>query len=70
MLDLKPGDFFKTKNPINGEYLLYQKIDETKSKNYNAVLLNSGELCYLYFNNLLNDAIEKVEVSFDTKPIE
>jgi hypothetical protein len=67
--ELQVGDFF-TASIDNGEHnLLYQKIRVTDG-GYNAVLLNTGELCQLYVPVNSNKTFEKVEVTFDFKPTE
>lgn len=63
--DISVGDFFTTKSTINDEYPLYQKI-ERQSYPYNAVLLNSGEVCCLAETEIF----ERVEVAFDINPTE
>lgn len=63
---LNEGDFFAADLSFQKETLLYQKIKPTGS-GYNAVLLNTGELCCIYTDN---QKFEKVEVTFDIKPTE
>jgi hypothetical protein len=67
---LKEGDFFisETLKDLHGT-LLYQKIKQTGT-GYNAVLLNSGELCQLYIPADSDKTFQKVEVTFDIKPTE
>ena len=64
---LKDGDFFTANINMGQDTLLYQKIKEN-DKGYNAVLLNTGELCLLYTSN--DTTFEKVEVTFSLKPTE
>jgi hypothetical protein len=59
------GDFFVADFKIDGNLSIYQKIKPLGE--YNAVLLNTGELCCLYTEN---QTFEKVEVSFDVKYID
>jgi hypothetical protein len=63
---LKEGDFFAANLSYHPEALLYQKIKPTGS-GYNAVLLNTGELCCVYTDK---QKFEKVEVTFSLKPTE
>jgi hypothetical protein len=66
--NLQIGDFFTTSINLGQDTLLYQKIKET-SNGYNAVLLNTGELCQLYISADSNKMFEKVEVHFEIKSI-
>lgn len=59
---IKVGDFF-TVNFENEDTLLYQKV--TSKEGYNAVLLNSGQLCYLYTTD--KTTFDRVEVDFEIK---
>lgn len=61
--DIKIGDFFVPINEINGQTYLYQKIDYVKC-GYNAVLLNTGEVCNIYINYDTSTQFKKVEVEF------
>ena len=65
---LKEGDFFVVKS-LDEYYghLLYQKTKQ-HGVMHTAVLLNTGEICNLYIGD--NQTFEKVEVTFDIKPIE
>jgi hypothetical protein len=63
---LEEGDFFAANLSLHPEALLYQKIKPTNS-GYNAVLLNTGELCCVYTDK---QKFEKVEVTFSVKPTE
>jgi hypothetical protein len=63
---LNEGDFFAANVSYQPDTLLYQKIKPTGS-GYNAVLLNTGELCCVYTDN---QNFEKVEVTFSLKPTE
>ena len=65
---LKPGDFFAINLSSSEEPLLYQKIEVPDNIFHNAVLLNTGSLCYLYISP--EATFEKVEVTFDIKPTE
>lgn len=67
---IKIGDFFVADMKLNGQTLLYQKIDETKVKDYNAILLNTGELVNIFISPLKNEHFQKVEVTFDVTPID
>ena len=67
---IKIGEFFIADIILNEETFVYQKIDESKSGGYNAVLLNSGELCYLHINANYKEHFQKVEVSIDIKNVE
>ena len=62
---LKVGDFFSVTISTEPSPLLYQKI-KTACHGYNAILLNSGELCRLYIS--AKSTFEKVEVTFSLKP--
>lgn len=57
---LSVGDFFFITFDDQGT-LLYQKI--TEKHGYNAVLLNTGELCQLYTNDPVAN-FEKTSVTF------
>jgi hypothetical protein len=63
---LEEGDFFAVNLPFLTDALLYQKIKPTGT-GYNAVLLNTGELCCVYTDK---QNFEKVEVTFSVKPTE
>ena len=63
---IKEGEFFAYNLSFYPDTLVYQKIKPTGSE-YNAVLLNTGELCCVYTDN---HTFEKVEVAFDIKPTE
>lgn len=63
--DLSIGDFFVTKSYEGKQYSLYQKIDH-KPKPYNAVLVNSGQVCCI--NETDARIFERVEVAFEVKP--
>lgn len=65
--DLFVGDFFTFNINMGQDTLLYQKINETE-KGYNAVLLNTGQLCSIATNTYTD--FEKVEVTFSLKPTE
>lgn len=64
---LKVGDFFSVALNSEPNPLLYQKIKQTDG-GYNAVLINSGELCQLYIPADSDKTFEKVEVTFSLKP--
>ena len=64
---LKVGDFFSVNINMGQDTLLYQKIKQTDS-GYNAVLINSGDLCQLYIPADSDKTFEKVEVTFSLKP--
>ena len=64
---LNAGDFFSKTISSEPSPLLYQKI-ETTSNGYNAVLINTGQLCQLYISADSNQTFEKVEVTFSLKP--
>jgi hypothetical protein len=66
--NIKVGDFFISNIDIEGNTHLYQKIDDTKTGGYNAVLLNTGDLCNLYISADTTN-FQKVTVTFDYKPI-
>lgn len=59
---LQQGDFFFVEYEEYGS-LIYQKISEKNG--YNAVLLNSGELCQIYTSSESNNLYNKVTVSFN-----
>lgn len=64
--DIPVGDFFTAKfYNEDGEYPLYQKIGR-HSYPYNAILLNTGEVCCVAETELF----ERVEVAFDINPTE
>ena len=65
---LKVGDFFAVDMAISEGPLLYQKIQVPNNVLYNAILLNTGEVCNLYIGP--ETAFEKVEVTFAIKPTE
>jgi hypothetical protein len=66
--DLKVGDFFISKSYDGvSEYYLYQKIDQ-HSHPYNAILLNDGQVCCIAEDTTI--PFERVEVTFNIKPIE
>jgi hypothetical protein len=60
--DLNPGDFFFIEVEEYGS-MLYQKI--MPKNGYNAVLLNSGELCLLHTPDHSNKLYQKVTVTFN-----
>jgi len=64
---LKAGDFFSVALNSEPNPLLYQKI-KTTSHGYNAVLINTGDLCQLYIPADSDKTFEKVEVTFSLKP--
>lgn len=64
---LKVGDFFTANINMGQDTLLYQKV-EAPGLLHNAVLLNKGTVCNLYVGP--DTTFEKVEVTFDIKPIE
>ncbi len=66
--ELEVGDFFVVN--ISDESLphLYQKIKQTNN-GYNAVLINTGELCQLYISADSEQTFEKVEVDFEIKSL-
>lgn len=64
---LKVGDFFSVNINMGQDTLLYQKIKQTDT-GYNAVLINSGDLCQLYIPADSDKTFEKVEVTFSLKP--
>lgn len=67
---LKVGDFFAVYIDLGaGENTyLYQKVKDPSS-NYNAVLLNTGELCQIFVSADSNQTFEQVEVHFEAKPL-
>ena len=67
--DIRVGDFFTANINMGVDTLLYQKISQKRDlqEPYNAVLLNTGELCNLYITP--NIEFHKVEVSFEIKDI-
>jgi hypothetical protein len=66
--DINIGDFFTAKSYDGvSEYYLFQKIDEKVSP-YNAILLNTGEVCCI--NETDFKLFERVQVAFDIKPTE
>jgi hypothetical protein len=66
--DLDVGDFFTTRSYDGvSEYYLYQKIDD-KVLPYNAILLNTGEVCCINESNF--KFFERVQVAFDINPTE
>ena len=64
---LKVGDFFSVNINMGQDTLLYQKIKQTDT-GYNAILINSGDLCQLYIPADSDKTFEKVEVTFSLKP--
>ena len=64
---LKVGDFFSANINMGQDTLLYQKIKQTDG-GYNAVLINSGDLCQLYIPADSDKTFEKVKVTFSLKP--
>ena len=64
---LKVGDFFSVNINMGQDTLLYQKIKQIDG-GYNAVLINSGDLCQLYIPADSDKTFEKVEVTFSLKP--
>jgi hypothetical protein len=66
---IEVGDFFTADIKLSKDSFLYQRIDETKSGGFNAVLLNTGELCYLYINPNEENQFSKVQVEFATRLI-
>lgn len=58
---IEQGDFFFLEMGELGT-LLYQKVKETNG--YNAVLLNTGELCQIFTPNNVDKLYNKVSVSF------
>ena len=62
---IKVGDFFIADMKVDGQTLIYQKIDETKVDGYNAILLNTGQLANVYEGHF-----QRVEVTFEAKPID
>ena len=62
---LKKGDFFSVTLNSKSDLLLYQKIKQTEN-GYNAILINTGDLCQLYIST--KTMFEKVEVTFSLKP--
>lgn len=61
------GDFFFVEFEEMGT-LLYQRI--TERDGYNAVLLNTGELCQIYTSEHSEKLYEKVTVTFDIHNID
>ena len=58
--NLKPGEFFIYK--FNDEVSIYQKI--IPQDHFNCVLLNSGQICYMYEENT---HVTKVEIEMTYK---
>jgi hypothetical protein len=67
---LKVGDFFTVNIDLGTENntFLYQKIKDP-SNNYNAVLINNGELSQLYISADSNQTFEQVEVEYTIKSL-
>lgn len=61
------GEFFTGGLNTEEDTLLYQKIKEADD-DYNAVLLNTGQLCIIAARTFTD--FEKVEVTFNIKPTE
>jgi hypothetical protein len=65
--DLQVGDFFTANINMGQDTVLYQKLDH-KARPFNAVLVNTGNVCVIAdtdFNNY-----ERVQVAFEIKPTE
>lgn len=65
--DMVAGNFFTANTFMGEDTLLYQKVTET-NKGYNAVLINTGELCFIAPDSLAT--FTEVEVTFDINPTE
>lgn len=65
--DIKVGDFFTANINMGEDTLLYQKVAKKNDTQgvYNAVLLNTGELCNIYIGS--KSKFQTVEVAFDIK---
>jgi hypothetical protein len=69
-VDIEVGDFFVPEcQDDNNRPFLYQKVDSKKANGYNAVLLNTGELCNLYIGSNHETAFQKVEVTFEIQTV-
>lgn len=65
--ELQAGDFFTATFNMGQDIILYQKLDH-KARPFNAVLVNSGNVCIIADTNFNN--YERVQVAFEIKPIE
>jgi hypothetical protein len=67
---LEVGDFFSIDIDLGSgkNTMLYKKIKDS-SDNYNAVLINTGELCQLYIPADSDKMFEKVEVHFEIRSL-
>jgi hypothetical protein len=65
---LEVGDFFTVNINIEEDTLLYQKIKQTEN-GYNAVLINTGELCQLYIPADSDKTFDKVEIHLEIKSL-
>jgi hypothetical protein len=65
--DLVPGEFFISSVNLKETIDLYQKLDH-RARPYNAVLVNTGNVCIIADSDFNN--YERVEVAFDIKPTE
>lgn len=63
--DIHVGDFFVPSVQMEEAPYLYQKIDSTKAGGYNAILLNTGELCNLYIRPDAVTTFQKVTATFE-----
>lgn len=61
--ELEQGDFFIFRLQESAGPYIYQKITP-KAREYNAVLLNTGELCCVYESDDSNTLYEKVNIEF------
>ena len=68
-VDIEVGDFFVSDCQVDNKPYLYQKVDSKKANGYNAVLLNTGELCNLYISSNPETAFQKVEVTFEIQTV-
>jgi hypothetical protein len=65
--DLVTGEFFTANINMGQDILLYQKLDH-KARPFNAVHINSGTVCVIAETD--TNTYERVQVTFDIKPIE
>jgi hypothetical protein len=68
--DIEVGDFFTVNLKLDSNSLIYQKVDEVKCCGYNAFLLNTGQLCFLYINSEDFDQFKKIELNIEIKDYE
>jgi hypothetical protein len=67
--DIQVGDFFVPMHAINGQTYLYQKIHDAKCAGYNAILLNTGEVCNIYIDPDSSVQFKKVQVQFEIRQV-